>query len=174
MTKSINIFTPHYLPVHCASFQPVEFTQRVTKGKFESDCSFKLFLINGDRLNMKKSKITCSEKPKKKTLTIDIEYDWESGMKKFKFSFTIDKNSKTKIDRESFSVETIVTTTAIPSTPSTNAASTTVEPESGEDILIISHWNFHMIVKHNNYQLIYSCGDFFSSMSVGIHKSLQF
>ena len=150
-----NIFTPHYLPVHCASFQPVEFTQRVTKGKFESDCSFKLFLINGDRLNMKKSEITCSEKPKKKTLTIDIEYDWESGMKKFKFSFTIDKNSKTKIDRESFSVETIVTTTATPSTttsadtivttattpstPSTNAASTTVEPESGEDILIISH-----------------------------------
>ena len=52
-------------------------------------------------------------------------------MKKFKFSFTIDKNSKTKIDRESFS--------ATPSTPSTNAASTTVEPESGEDILIISH-----------------------------------
>ena len=123
---------------------------------------------------MKKSEITCSEKPKKKTLTIDIEYDWESGMKKFKFSFTIDKNSKTKIDRESFSVETIVTTTAIPSTPSTNAASTTVEPESGEDILIISHWNLHMIVKHNNYQLIYSCGDLFSSMSVGIHKSLQF
>ena len=111
----------------------------MTKGKFESDCSFKLFLINGDRLNMKKSEITCSEKPKKKTLTIDIEYDWESGMKKFKFSFTIDKNSKTKIDRESFSVETLVTTTAIPSTPSTNAASTTVEPESGEDILIISH-----------------------------------
>ena len=95
-------------------------------------------------------------------------------MKKFKFSFTIDKYSKTKIDKESFSIETIVTTTATPATPSTNAASTTVEPESGEDILIISHWNFHMIVKHNNYQLIYSCGDLFSSMSVGIHKSLQF
>ena len=128
----------------------------MTKGKFESDCSFKLFLINGDRLNIKKSEIKCSENPEKKT-TIDIEHDWDSGsgMKKFKFSFTIDKNSKTKIDRESFSVETIVTTTATPSTttsadtivttattPSTlptNAASTTVEPESGEDILIISH-----------------------------------
>ena len=76
-------------------------------------------------------------------------------MKKFKFSFTIDKNSKTKIDKESFSIETIVTTTATPSTttsadtivttattpstPSSNAASTTVEPESGEYILIISH-----------------------------------
>ena len=151
-----NIFTPHYLPVHCASFQPVEFTQRVTKGKFESDCSFKLFLINGDRVNMKKSEITCSEKPKKKTLTIHIEYDWESGpgMKKFKFSFTIDKYSKTKIDKESFSIETIVTTTATPSTPSITAT-TTAQPESG-------YFIFRVLVTRQ-YESIYSL------MSTGIH-----
>ena len=151
-----NIFTPHYLPVHCASFQPVEFTQRVTKGKFESNCSFKLFLINGDRVNMKKSEITCSEKPKKKTLTIHIEYDWESGpgMKKFKFSFTIDKYSKTKIDKESFSIETIVTTTATPSTPSITAT-TTAKPESG-------YFIFRVLVTRQ-YESIYSL------MSTGIH-----
>ena len=150
-----NIFTPHYLPVHCASFQPVEFTERVTKGKFESDCSFKLFLINGDRLNMKKSEITCSENPKKKT-TIDIEHDWDSGsgMKKFKFSFTIDKNSKTNIDKKSFSVETIVTTTATPSTPSITAT-TTAQPESG-------YFIFRVLVTRQ-YVSIYSL------MSTGIH-----
>ena len=156
MTKSINIFTPHYLPVHCASFQPVEFTQRVTKGKFESDCSFKLFLINDDRLNMKKSKITCSEKPKGKTTIKNIEHDWDSGsgMKKFKFSFTIDKNSKTKIDKKSFSIETIVTTTATPSTPSITAT-TTAQPESG-------YFIFRVLVTRQ-YVSIYSL------MSIGIY-----
>ena len=93
---------------------------------------------------MKKSKITCSEKPKKKT-TIDIEYDWESGMKKFKFSFTIDKNSKTKIDKKSFSIETIVTT----------AATTTAKPESG-------YFIFRVLVTRQ-YESIYSL------MSTGIH-----
>ena len=102
---------------------------------------------------MKKSKITCSEKPKKKT-TIDIEYDWESGMKKFKFSFTIDKNSKTKIDRESFSVETLVTTIATPSTPSITAK-TTAQPESG-------YFIFRVLVTRQ-YVSIYSL------MSTGIH-----
>ena len=117
----------------------------MTKGKFESDCSFKLFLINGDRLNMKKSEITCSEKPKKKTLTFDIEYDWESGMKKFKFSFTIDKNSKTKIDKESFSIETIVTTTAM----------TTAKPESG-------YFIFGVLVTRQHESI-------YSLMSIGIY-----
>ena len=142
-----NIFTPHRFHIYPSTFQPVEFTQRVTKGKFESNCSFKLFLINGDRVNMKKSEITCSEKPKKKTLTIHIEYDWESGsgMKKFKFSFTIDKNSKTKIDKESFSIETIVTTTA----------TTTAKPESG-------YFIFRVLVTRQ-YESIYSL------MSTGIY-----
>ena len=89
-------------------------------------------------------------------MTIDIEHDWDSGsgMKKFKFSFTIDKNSKTNIDKKSFSVETLVTTTATPSTPSITAT-TTAQPESG-------YFIFRVLVTRQHESI-------YSLMSTGIH-----